>query len=149
MHCNWRRNGSFVKATMTRVHDLDMPRPISPVDYRILPPAFAFAFLCAFRFCFLKYFFDITSLFQSLPSFLLSLKVSQSSQRHTKNPHPAHFYPIASLHRTLCNLLCTFLPPRSGSAHYQAHSFKRMSSKSLVVGKKASTEKTEVSLTRS
>lgn len=59
------------------------------------------------------------------------------------------FTPIASLHRTLCNLLCTFLPPRSGSAHYQARSFKRMSSKSLVVGKKASTEKTEVSLTRS
>lgn len=114
MHCNWRRNGSFVKATMTRVHDLDMPRPISPADYRILPPAFAFAFLCAFRFCFLKYFFDITSLFQSVPSSLLSLKVSQSSQRHTKNPHPAHFYPIASLHRTLCNLLCTFLPPVQG-----------------------------------
>lgn len=93
MHCNWRSNGSSVKATMTRVHDLDMPRPISPVDYRILPPAFAFAFLCAFRFCFLKYSFDITSLFQSLPSSLLSLKVSQSPQRHTKNPNPAHFYP--------------------------------------------------------
>lgn len=62
-------------------------------------------------FCFLNYSFDITYLFQSLPSSLLSLKVSQSPQRHTKNPHPAHFYPIASPHRTLCNPLCAFLPP--------------------------------------
>lgn len=45
-------------------------------------------------FCFLKYSFDITYLFQSLPSSLLSLKVSQSPQRHTKNPHPAHFTPL-------------------------------------------------------
>lgn len=99
---------------MTRVHDPDRPRPVSPVHYRILPQFLPLLFSVLLDFCFLKNSFDITHLFQSLPSSLLSLKVSQSPQRHTKSPHPAHFYPIASLHRTLCNPPCTFLPPVQG-----------------------------------
>lgn len=94
---------------MTRVHGLNMPRPISPVNCRILSPASASALPCTFRLCFQKYSFDITHLFQSLPSSLMSLKVSRSPQRNTRSPHPTHSYPTACLHRSPCNLLLAFL----------------------------------------